>query len=84
MKFHHNECPTLFSSKRLLTHKQWKCKEFSNKTRLGGEITKSDVMLPTGNRPIGPLQLAIHDQVVQNRHAGTQKLHWGKTTKRHT
>ena len=31
---------------------------------------------------IGPLQLAIH--AVQNRHAGTQKSHWGKTKKRHT
>ena len=28
---------------------------------------------------IGPLQLAIH--VVQNRHAGEQKTHWGKQTK---
>ena len=28
---------------------------------------------------IGPLQLAIH--VVQNRHAGEQKLHWDKTNK---
>ena len=26
---------------------------------------------------IGPLQLSIH--VVQNRHVGTQKSHWGKT-----
>ena len=31
---------------------------------------------------IGPLQLAIH--VAQNRHAGMQKSHWGKTNKRHT
>ena len=59
----------LFNSKRLLTHKQYKCKEISNQTRLRGEITKADVIMPIGNRPIGPLQLAIH--VVQNRHAET-------------
>ena len=34
------------------------------------------------NKTIGPLQLAIH--VVQNRHAGEQKLHWEKTNKRRT
>ena len=31
---------------------------------------------------LGPLQLAIH--VVQNRQAGTQESHWGKTNQRHT
>ena len=31
---------------------------------------------------LGPLQLTIH--VVQNRHAGTQESHWGKTNQRHT
>ena len=31
---------------------------------------------------ISPLQVSIH--VVQNRHVGTQKSHWGKTNKGHT
>ena len=31
--------------KKLLPHKQKKCKEFGTQTRLGGEISKSDVIM---------------------------------------
>ena len=41
-----------------------------------------DWLININQSRIGPLQLAIH--MVQNHHAGEQKLHWDKTNKRHT
>ena len=37
------------------------------------------VSTPSYRGQLGPLQLAIH--VTQNRRAGEQKSHWGKTNK---
>ena len=50
------------------------------------ETAANFMMAPSGlyveQSRLGPLKLAIH--VVQNRHAGTQESHWGKTNQRHT
>ena len=42
------DCPKGVDLKRIPTHKECKCREFSLQTRLGGEICSSDVIMHKG------------------------------------
>ena len=48
-KFCIKECPKAVNLKRIPTHKECKCREFSLQTRLGGEICSFDVIMHKGH-----------------------------------
>ena len=48
-KFCIKEWPKVVNLKRIPTHKECKCREFSLQTRLGGEICSSDVIMHKGH-----------------------------------
>ena len=48
-KFCIKEWPKAVNLKRIPTHKECKCREFSLQTRLGGEICTSDVIMHKGH-----------------------------------
>ena len=50
-KFRIKECLKAVNLKRIPTHKECKCREFSFQTRLGGEICSSDVIMHKGHLP---------------------------------
>ena len=52
-KFCIKEWPKAVNLKRIPTHKECKCREFSLQTRLGGEICSSDVIMHKGHSKKG-------------------------------
>ena len=64
-KFCIKECPKAVNLKRIPTHKECKCREFSLQTRLGGRICSSDVIMHKGHFPTPPL--VSHEMTSEER-----------------